>query len=219
MAILFLVDGVLYQAAFWFAPQLAARMPLTAPSLHVQLLLCWLLAFLVVDVYNPNKGIRWSQEGQRVFMASVLVGLMLAGLLYLTNVELPRVVFATQIGVAALLIWGYRLILRIWHRWRRLRQERTHGVNRVLILGAGDIGLNFAREFTKASWPGLELAGFLDDHSDQQASEPDRLQTWAILGTIDRVTSVVTEQRIRSIVIALPRWGVQSNCQVGFRAI
>ena len=206
MAILFLLDGLLYQAALWLAPLLTDRGVLATPGLHLQLGLCWLLAFLVLDVYNPSKGIRWSQEGQRVFMASVLAGLMLAGLLYLSGGALPREVFIIQIGIAAVLIWGYRIVLRLWHRWLRLRQERTHGVNRVLVLGAGDIGVNFAREFINASWSGLELAGFLDDEPvrDSTASEP--LPGVGILGTINSVTGVVTGYRIRSIVIALPRW-------------
>ena len=201
MAILFLLDGLLYQAALWLVPLLTDRGVLATPGLHLQLGLCWLLAFLVLDVYNPNKGIRWTQEGQRVFTASVLTGLLLAGLLYLLDSPLPRGVFIVQIGIAAVLIWGYRIVLRLWHRWRRLRQERTHGVNRVLILGAGDIGVNFAREFNNASWSGLELAGFL---ADDPAWEP--LDGLGILGTINNVTGIVTEHRIRSVVIALPRW-------------
>ena len=204
MAILFLLDGVLYQAALWLVPLLTDQGALVTPGLHLQLGLCWLLAFLVLDVYNPNKGIRWSQEGQRVFMASVLAGLMLAGLLYLSGGGLTRGVFLAQIGIAAVLIGGYRIVLRLWHRRQRLRQERTHGVNRVLILGAGEIGVNFAREFIQASWPGLELAGFLDDDPAWDTTAP--LDSFGILGTINNVTGIVTEHRIRSIVIALPRW-------------
>ena len=206
MAILFLLDGLLYQAALWIAPLLTDRGAVATPGLHLRLGVCWLLAFLVLDVYNPSKGIRWSQEGQRVFMASVLAGLLLAGLLYLSGGVLPREAFIIQIGSAAVLIWGYRVVLRLWHRWRRLRQERTHGVNRVLILGAGDIGVNFAREFINASWPGLELAGFLDDDPALDAAASEALQDCEILGTINSVTDIVTEQSIRSIVIALPRW-------------
>ena len=111
MAILFLLDGLLYQAALWLAPLLTDLGIVATPGLHLQLGLCWLLAFLVLDVYNPSKGIRWSQEGQRVFMASVLAGLLLAGLLYLSGGVLPRGVFIVQIGIAAVLIWGYRIVL------------------------------------------------------------------------------------------------------------
>lgn len=206
MAILFLLDGLLYQAALWIAPLLTDRGVLATPGLHLQLGLCWLLAFLVLDVYNPNKGIRWTQEGQRVFTASVLTGLLLAGLLYLSDGRLPRGVFIVQIGIAAALIWGYRIVLRLWHRWQRLRQERTHDVNRVLILGAGDIGVNFAKEFNNASWPGLELAGFLDDDPVRRAPAREPLDRFGILGTLNNVTGSVTEHRIRSVVIALPRW-------------
>ena len=206
MAILFLMDGLLYQAALWLAPLLTDRGASVTPGLHLQLGACWLLAFLVLDVYNPNKGIRWSQEGQRVFMASVLAGLMLAGLLYLSGGGLPRGAFIAQISIAAVLIGGYRIVLRVWHRWRRRRQERTHGVNRVLILGAGDIGVNFAREFRNASWSGLELAGFLDDNPAGGGPPRDSLDGITILDTINNVTGIVTEHRIRSIVIALPRW-------------
>lgn len=206
MAILFLLDGLLYQVALWLTPLLTDYGVPAPLGLHLQLGLCWLLAFLVLDVYNPSKGIRWSQEGQRVFMASVLAGLLLAGLLYLSGGGLSRGAFIAQFGIAAALIWGYRVVLRLWHRWQRLRQERTHGVNRVLILGAGDIGVNFARAFINASWPGLELAGFLDDDPVPDTAAPGPLQDRGILGTINSVTDIVTEQRIRSIVIALPRW-------------
>ncbi len=206
MAILFLLDGLLYQAALWLAPLLTDRGVLATPGLHLQLGLCWLLAYLVLDVYNPNKGVRWSQEGQQVFMASLLTGLLLAGLLYLSGGHLPRGAFGVQIGIAAALLWSYRIALRLWHRWWRLRQERTHGVNRVLILGAGDIGVNFAREFNNASWPGLELAGFLDDDPAWRVPAHEPLDGFGILGTLNHVTGIVTEHRIRSIVIALPRW-------------
>ena len=109
MALLFIVDGTLLQLALWLAielrltiqigqtlgPDIVRRYAyLPGIELHLLVGVLWLVSFLALNVYTPRKIIHWYNEIQRIFLAHTVSALSLAGLLYLANLELPRLIYA-----------------------------------------------------------------------------------------------------------------------------
>ena len=174
MTLLFIVDGLILQIALWAAVELRyivklgqvvqpdlVRRYAYEPSLELYLLvgLLWLISFLSFNVYTPRKIIHWYDELQRIFLAHTISALSLAGLLYLANLELLRLTYAYFYMIALVLMFGYRLILRFYHR----SQRHTIGsMARILVVGAGKVGSDTVAEFRHNRWPGIDFVGFLD---------------------------------------------------------
>ena len=213
MALLFLLDGLIVQISLWMALQLRFILPIGSQvkpewasiyffsptfSLYVAVGLLWLVSFLSLAVYTPRKIIRWHDETQRIVLAHTIAALSLAGLLYLANIELLRLVYVYFYAISLILLLGYRLVLRLWHRQRR---SSSRSVARILVVGAGRVGCAIVDEFDRQQWPGIHFVGFLDDDLTKQGEELHKLP---ILGCIDDAPGIIGENRVDEVIIALP---------------
>jgi exopolysaccharide biosynthesis polyprenyl glycosylphosphotransferase len=213
MAALFLLDGLLIQLALWLSIQARFVLPIGqelriewidmwvyVPSwrMYGAIGALWLLSFLLLSVYSPRLIIRWSDEFQRLTLAHILAALSLAGLLYLANLELPRLTYLYFSVVALIFLLGYRMALRLWHR---LRTSVSSSVARILVVGAGRTGQELVAEFQRLAWPGIELVGYLDDDPHKQGQ---RFHKAPVLGSLDALDDVVRSQAIDEVLVALP---------------
>ncbi len=213
MAALFLLDGALIQFAFWLSIQARFVLPfgqeldpqyinrwIYMPSwrMYMAIGVLWIVSFLVLSVYTPRVVIRWSDEFQRIFLAHTLAALSLAGLLYLAKIELARLTYGYFFLSTLVLLLGYRVVLRLWHR---SRPTRSNSVARILVVGAGKVGQDLVAEFQRLDWPGIELVGYLDDDAEKQGQ---RFHDLPVLGPIDAITDLVRRKGIDEILVALP---------------
>ena len=200
MAALFLVDGAMFQLALWLA--LGNQHFSLYLELRIWIALFWCTSFLILDVYSPGRVVRWTQEFQRVFLGLLAGNLMLAGTLFLLNSALPREVFLWHVFFATVLVFTYRTVLRAWHRFQRFRGAPHSRPNQVLVIGGGELGANFAREFRNASGPETVILGFLDDEVPIGESPVDECP---VLGPLAKARDIAAERKVGEVVIALPR--------------
>jgi len=213
MAALFLADGILIQISLWVAMQLRFVLPfgqevrpewvsiwVYAPSLGLHLIVgvLWLISFLVLSVYTARRIVRWFDETQRIVLAHTISALSLAGLLYLTNIELLRLTYIYFYILALVFLLSYRTILRTWHR---LRHDKSGSVARILVVGAGDMGRRLVAEFHRQEWPGIEFVGFLDDNVEKQGKQ---ILALPVLGQLDDAVPVIQREAVDEVIIALP---------------
>ncbi len=166
--------------------------------LHLIVGVMWAVIFFLGSVYTPRRVIFWIEELQRVLLSHTMAVLSLAGLLYLAKKEFPRLTFAYFFSLALLLLIGYRLFLRLWHRVRRYQSS---GVTRILVVGAGRVGRDLVLQFRRQHWAAYEVIGFLDDDPDKRRQ---RLLDIPVIGRIDDAVSIVGEQQVDEVIIALP---------------
>ena len=209
MAALFLLDGAMLQLSLWLA--LGKQYSRLSLELGVWIFLFWCTSFLILDVYSPSRVVRWTQEYQRVFLGLLAGNLMLAGTLFLLNSHLPREVFLRHVLFATVLIFFYRTVLRAWHRFQRLRGAPQARPNQVLVVGGGELGTNFAREFRNASGPDTVIVGFLDDEVPVGNSP---VEECPVLGTLTQARAIAAERQIGEVVIALPRGAYRRVAQL-----
>ena len=108
MALLFVLDGVLIQFSLWLALRMRFSVPLGDTilpewfniyffvpdvSLHLSVGIIWAAGFLVFGVYTPRSVIHWHDEFQRILLAQTVAALSLAGMLYLINIDLSRLLY------------------------------------------------------------------------------------------------------------------------------
>lgn len=213
MVLLFLTDLVLIQVGLGVAMRLRFVLPFgqmllpewapnfvytPTPALYATVALLWALSLLLGSAYTPRKIIFWIEEMQRVWLSHTVAALTLAGLLYLAKKELPRLTFVYFYILGLLLLLGYRLILRTWHRWRRAERSNTA---RILVVGAGRVGCELVEQFRKQHWSGLDIVGFLDDDPAKLNHTVDGLP---VLGRLDDAVDVVRKLEVDEVIIALP---------------
>ena len=201
------LDIVLIDLALLFAALLRAplstlpflqeiRPPVELPAvLYILFPLLWVAIMLVFSVYDGRKNLRVMAELGSLSIGSILATISLAGVLYLSYRETSRFLFLMAAGLAYLLLLLWRISARILFRRRGLHSQPRQ----VLIVGAGTVGRRLALQIQRDPLLGLTLAGFLDDDWKKQADHAD------ILGSLDVARTIVREQTIDDVIIALPR--------------
>lgn len=159
----------------------------------------WAAALLAHGVYEPEYVLRWYQEATRIVTASLMATVLLAGGIYLSGTELSRFQFGYTLIINLVLLLGVRAVARAWLRLAGSRGQRS--TVRILMIGAGALGGQAATVLAEYGRWGYTLAGFLDDAPGKAGR---RIGDLPILGRIEDVERVVTEQRIDDVWIALP---------------
>jgi exopolysaccharide biosynthesis polyprenyl glycosylphosphotransferase len=158
-----------------------------------------LIAFRFSRVYPYQPGRAWLTETWRIATAStagmmfiIVVSLAFRPMLYSRLVFLYTAVLVTIfLGVSRLLIlWG-----------REYLRHYDIGVQRVLLVGAGNVGRMVMRTVAARPDYGLKLVGFLDDHPAKLATDIGRFKA---LGPVTSAPKVIQEQRIDRVIICLP---------------
>lgn len=105
------------------------------------------------------------------------------------------------------LIWmAYSLLALVFSRLcllSLLRLMRSRGWNerRVVIMGAGVLGVRLAGTVQQAHWTGFKIVNFLDDHA---SSKPAVLQGISVLQTPEQLSQYLSKEQIDEIWLALP---------------
>lgn len=162
----------------------------------------WSFSLITEEAYHPQKVLRAVDEVRRVLTASLMATLLLAGSLYLTFREISRLQFIYFYLTTTFLILLYRGLIRVYYRIRG--KGRGGEPLRILVVGAGELGIRVGRVILQHSRWGLDLVGFLDDDPEKQDWVPEGLEGKAVLGTVDDLLRSVNELDIDEIYFALP---------------
>lgn len=154
----------------------------------------WMLTFLFASVYDPRRVYKIVDELQLVTLATGFAALLFAGFLYLVYRDFSRWLFVIFVLLDMCFLIGWRILIRAWFKVGPLR---SFDEKRVLIIGAGEVGLRVGEMIKQNSWPGLSLFGYLDDN--------DNGHNLPVLGQINDARQVVKQYQINDVVIALPR--------------
>ncbi len=177
-----------------FAKLIESPQPLPV-QMYVIFPFIWVLIMMLFSVYDGRKNIRIVDEYANLTLSSLMAATAMAGVLYLTFRETSRVTFVFFILVTYLILVLWRVLARIPYR---IRNETLGNVSRILIAGAGPVGREIEARVREQSHLNVSLAGYLDDDEKKRSQNP------VIRGNIDAVRSIVREQQVTDIVVALP---------------
>ncbi|MDO9129623.1 MAG: dTDP-glucose 4,6-dehydratase [Anaerolineales bacterium] len=134
----------------------------------------------------------------------VLVNFAVFPFLGLSNVESRGVLVLDWILNIAYL-GGSRLFLRILFNWLLKHNKsfinRLSKKQRVLIMGAGDVGATVLRLIYNYPELGLYPIGFTDD---DPAKKNARLQGLSVLGNRNDIPKIVSERKVDEVIVAMP---------------
>jgi len=173
-----------------------------------------MIAYKLGGVYNQPRGAAWFDE------VYALVGSTTTGIVIVTAITFwfrplvySRLMFLWAGGIIITLLSLSRLIKR-WVLESRMR--RGIGVDRLLIVGAGEVGRRLMRNIVAQPELGYQVIGFVDDDPEKNSTDIGRFKA---LGGIDNLPRVVQEEAIDEVIVTLP-WmhhrkilGIMRQCE------
>jgi exopolysaccharide biosynthesis polyprenyl glycosylphosphotransferase len=155
----------------------------------------WVLFFFFFSIYDGKQNLKVIDEFSRITSASFLTCMTLIGFMYLTDLSLPRLFFLFYIFLTFLMMIIWRVIARVLYR-SRVNEKGYH--QKVLIVGAGEVGIDLRERIAKRRDDSISFVGFLDD-------SPEKLQSNAeVIGSVDTVKEIVARKKVTNVIIALP---------------
>jgi putative colanic acid biosysnthesis UDP-glucose lipid carrier transferase len=155
--------------------------------------------FSLVKLYQPRRGIKLLKELFVIFKAWVIFACILLSLFFFFRVsnQYSRAVITSWLAIGPIAIFFVHLMVR-----RTLNFVRRRGKNLryAVIIGAGDLGLNFASHIEEIPWAGIKVIGFFDDNNNCQ----NLLNQYPVLGTISQLSDYLNKHNIDYVYIALP---------------
>ncbi|MCG2784728.1 MAG: sugar transferase [Anaerolineae bacterium] len=157
----------------------------------------WWLIFLAGALYDGSRNLRIVDELSIYISMSALAVISLAGLAYLSEIEITRFQFLTFIGITIFLQILMRSSLRLY--WRlSVKNSNGNSGRRVLIIGAGELGRRARNEIQKhAQESPIQVLGFVDD-------APYKRNLPGVLGTTADTQKLIQEHHISDVVMTLP---------------
>lgn len=179
-----------------------------------------LLAYQFEGAYDPRRGASWLDQVYKLFTGT-LIGI--AVLTVLTFNVRPQFYSRLMLGYAGVLILTVlsvsRLVFQTIQGWRF---RRGIGVDRVLVVGCGEVGRAVMGSIMARPELGYQVVGFLDDDPERRHQNLGRFRA---LGPTDALPAVLRNHEIDETIIALS-WrsiekikDVMAQCeQLGVRA-
>ena len=158
-----------------------------------------LIAFALEGVFRPKRGASLADEVYGVingvttgFVVEVFILFFWRPLVY------SRLIFVYATALIMLFIILARVVRRSVLSYLR---SRGMGLDRVLIVGAENIGLTVMRNLIAQPELGFEVVGFVDDNPARGQTDIGRFKA---LGGSDRLPQLLGEEAIDEVIVALP---------------
>jgi len=158
-----------------------------------------LIVFRAEGLYDQRRGTSWLDEVYTIFTGTLVGIAIMIFLFFLYRANFySRLIFF----YAFLLIGGLLSTSRLGERQiRDLLRRRGVGVDRVLIVGAGEVGRAIMRSILARPELGYRPVGFVDDDPKKQVSD---LGPFRALGGTADLAAVMQNEAVDEVIISLP---------------
>ena len=158
-----------------------------------------LFAYRLDGAYDIRRDSSLVEEAYRITAGTATAIIIMVAISFFTRPQLnSRLIYVyTGILIPVFLILS-RIVFRTW-----LARLRRHGigVDRILIVGAGEVGRMVMRNVVAQPELGYEIVGFLDDDPSKSTATLGRLRG---LGTLDCLLDVLKTTPVDEVIVALP---------------
>ncbi len=210
------LDFLLSAAALWLTvlvrpalSHLPGVQPIPAPPelpalLYAIFPLMWVGVLVLFSIYDGRKNYRATDEFGSLVLGSLLAGVAMAGVLYLSYREVSRALFISFTGIGFGLMAAWRVVMRIVFRLKL----NPAAQRRLLIVGGGSLGANLAQAVRQSAYGSLEFTGYLEDAQAAASpadAAPADMSDLTRLGSLPDARRVVLDGKVDDVLIVLPR--------------
>jgi len=157
------------------------------------------------QLYVEKRERSLAEELVSIFNATSTATIGVMALSFLLQPEVFSRLLLGQVAVlSTLTLFGARIALRAV---RNRLHRRGVGVENVLLIGVGEVGLYVIRTIVARPSLGYRLVGFLDDDPERGQKDIGRVTA---LGNVDKLADVLKENATDLVVVTLP-WRAHSR--------
>jgi len=158
-----------------------------------------LIVFFFYRLYHRQRSLSYIDQFYAIFGA-VSVGTILAiafiAFAFKNQLDYPRLMMVYVWILTILFVSFGRLIQS---NLQRSLYARGWGEERVLIVGAGEVGRMILQKIQETPSLGYEVVGFVDD-----APKTGAVQKSPVLGRIDDIPDLIEAEGIQEVIVAMP---------------
>lgn len=214
-----LIDGSLAALAFIIAYglrfefQLGGDVPAASYQplsfFYSKIVLFALLAVAIFHLKGLYRMPRWSTLLDETWIVASGTVLAMAGVIlvaFFDRFNPSRLVFAGAVPIAIVLLLSARVIYRMI---RERIWAKGIGVDRVVVVGGGRAARRIMQWLLSQPHLGYEVVGYVDDQADSEemaVATPNKVVHPLRLGDTLRLQSLLHQQQIDEVIIALPPW-------------
>jgi len=155
-----------------------------------------LITYRAAGLYDPRRSRSWFDE-MRAIVNGTAIGIV--ALVFVVFVVRPLVYSRLIFFYAAILITLFLGLSRLLKAF--VLRRRGLAVDRVLIVGAGEVGRTVMRNLVAQPELGYQVVGFVDDNPEKGRTDIGRFRA---LGSVDNLPRVLEQEHIDEVIIALP---------------
>ncbi len=192
------LDNILFIKPIWKPLEIPVILYLIFP-------LVWVGILFFFSVYDGKKNLKVTDEFTSLTLGSLLAVVTLSGVLYLSYRDIPRALFLLFVILTFLVMLIWRIIARSIYQ---KRVEEKGYKTRLLVIGAGPVGKNLREKLNNLDPTTYNFVGYLDDSPHVQKENPE------VLGPVDQLLSVIKQEKVNHIFIALPRYAHEKIAHV-----
>jgi len=162
------------------------------------LTLLLLIVFALGGVYHQRRGRSLLDEVYAVLNGTATTIVIVMAATYLIRFYHSRFIFLLVGAVVVGLLSVERLLLRVA---RAELRKRGHGIRRVVIVGAGEVGRSVMRNIVARPELGYLVVGFVDDNPDKGSTDIGRFRA---LGGLENLPHIVSREAVDEVIVTLP---------------
>jgi exopolysaccharide biosynthesis polyprenyl glycosylphosphotransferase len=210
--IVVLVDILLINLAFWLSYMVRYRLgfPYPVPPFYdapyppyipyaILLTLLCLLTFQIDGLYRPQRGRGWLYEGYRLASGTATSTVFVMAITFFFQ---PLVYSRGMLVLAGTMIVLFLSLARVIRRSILIRRRRRGiGVDRVLVVGAGDIGRSVIQSILASPAAGYQVVGYIDDDPQKGNGRLGRIRG---LGKLQDLPDVIAAEKVDEVIVTLP---------------
>ncbi|MDY6876761.1 MAG: sugar transferase [Chloroflexota bacterium] len=158
-----------------------------------------LLTFQMDRVYQYWRGCPWLDQIYRIINATAKsTVVMLAITFTLQPPQYSRLLLVEAGSIAIVLLAISRMVQNVIVGQMR---ARGIGVDRIIIVGAGEVGRTVMRTIVAQPELGYQIAGFVDDNPQKGETNIGRFKA---LGPLRNLSRLIDEEAVDAVIITLP---------------
>ena len=165
-------------------------------SLYIIFPVIWITILASFAIYDGRKYLKVVDEFTTLTLACIVASISMAGILYFSYRQVSRALFMLFVVIVYTLFLGWRILARIFFR---IRKDWPDITRKILIVGAGPLGVRVYEQLRRSDIANITCIGFVDDN-DAPLIQSDL----AVLGTIKDIRTLISDEDVTDIVIALP---------------
>ncbi len=157
------------------------------------------LSLLFDGAYSDWRGRNWLDHVYRISNAVAKTLVLVLALAFVFRPLVYSRLLLLEAGVGMLLLLSLeRAGLLLYQSWRR---RKGHGLRRVLIVGAGEVGRRVMRTIVARPDFGYTIVGYVDDNPEKGEGEIGRFRG---LGPTNNLAYIIDEESVDEVIITLP---------------